>query len=247
MLPFDLAPITRGFAELTSAAALVGGQAAECVASALGRLLGCEVRISGRALPGHSADGTATARLVFDLPALPGTAAIEIDAGLIARAVDRLAGGTGEPPGATALTPVEVSALELMALVSLDALSGLDLVDRRLSPRLVRDRSTPSSPLCVALELTLGEERGRGRLLIPPAAVRALRRRADLPDSVADARIECSLRQGSAALAPAELAVFRPGDVLLLDPDPTDHLILPGGCRVRGRIAGEEFQVEEVS
>jgi type III secretion protein Q len=248
MLPFELALISRGFAELSRDAASLGFQAAERAASALGQLLGCEVQISGRALPGCSADGTGCARVVFDLPALPGTAVVEIDAGLVARAVDRLACGTGEPPGATALTPIETSVLELMALVSLDALSRLAPIERWFSPRLARVGTSPIlSPLCIALELTLGDERGRGRLLLPPTAVRALRARPELSEAMARAEVACSVRQGCATVSPAELAALCPGDVLLLDPAPADLLVLPGGHRIRGRIAGNLFQVEEVS
>ncbi len=247
MLPFELPSISRGFAELTPAAASLGLQAAERAASALGQLLECEVQISGRALPGHSAEGAACARIAFDLPALPGTAAVEIDANLVARAVDRLAGGPGEAPAATALTPIENSVLELMALVSLDAISRLSPIERTLSPRLARNCASPVSSLCIALELRLGDERGRGRLLVPPVAVRALGKRPELPEAVARATVGCSVRRGGATLAPAELAALCAGDVLLLDPVPVDQLVLPGGYRIRGRIAGDLFQVEEFS
>jgi type III secretion protein Q len=248
MLPFDLPAVSRGFAEHSAEVALIGSAAAERVATAVGKLLACEVRVFGRAVPGCPMEGGGCARLFFDLPALPGTAVFEIDAALVASAVDRLAGGTGEVPGATALTPIETSVLELVALASLEALYDVEAVKNRLSPRLGQSCEPPKSPLCVELELMIGDRVGRARLLLPPAAVRAFRRgNSDLPEAIAEAQLSCSVRQGSAVLTAEELSALREGDVVLLDPDPADLLVLAGGCRINGRLGAERFQVEEIS
>lgn len=239
--------VSRGFAELSSAAAQVGSAAADRVAAAVGRLLGCEVRISGRALPSCPGEGRGCARLLFELPALPGTALVEIDSALVVSAVDRLAGGTGATPGAIALTPVEMTVLELLALVSLEALCKLDVVRLKLAPRLCRSGAPPVSSLGVELELTIGDQHGRARLLVPPAAIRAFRGDPDLPETLARAAVSCSVRQGSALLSQEELSALCTGDVVLLDPNPVDLLALAGGCRVHGQLAADRFLVEEIS
>ncbi len=247
MLPFDLPRLSRGYAELTSGAAAAGAAAAAAVSAELGRRLGMPVAVGGRALPGADA-GPAGARVALDLAALPGPAVVEVDAALLARLVDRLA-GAGEAPGAGSPTPLETSLLELLALLALDAVSADEAVERALSPRLARGGTAPESPLAVSLELDLGGLCGRGRLLLPPAAVRALAGPPSVPDRLAPLALPASLRSGSSAVPPAELDALAAGDVLLLDAPPSAraHLVLPGGFRLSGAVEGETFHVEEMA
>ncbi|HZY02981.1 MAG TPA: FliM/FliN family flagellar motor switch protein [Anaeromyxobacteraceae bacterium] len=248
MLPFDLPRLTRGYAELTAGAAAAGAAAAAAVSAALEKRLGMPVSVSGRPLPGADA-GPAGARLALDLSALPGQAILEVDASLVARLVDRLAGGPGEAPVAAAPTPIESSVLELLALLALDAAAADEAVARVLSPRLARGGAVPESPLAVALELDLGGLRGRGRLLLPHAAVRALAGPPAVPETLATLAVPASLRSGSSAVAAEELALLSPGDALLLDAAPSErgHLVLPGGFRLSGPLDEEGFHVEEMA
>ncbi|HEY6104546.1 MAG TPA: FliM/FliN family flagellar motor switch protein [Anaeromyxobacteraceae bacterium] len=247
MLPFDLPRVSRGFTELTAGAIAAGAAAAAAVSAELGRRLGVPVAVSGRALPGADA-GPAGARVGLDLAALPGPAFVEADAALVARLVDRLA-GAAEAPAAASPTPLETSVLELLALLALDAVSADEAVERALSPRLARGGVAPESPLAVSLELDLGGLRGRGRLLLPPAAVRALAGPPSVPDRLAPLALPASLRSGSSAVAAAELDVLSAGDVLLLDAAPSarSHLVLPGGFRLSGTVEEETFHVEEMA
>jgi len=249
MLPFDLPPISRGHAELTSTAAMLGQETAATVSTALGSLVGGDFRIVGRALPSRSGSGGAGACLSFDLPALPGTAALEVDPAFVAGLVDRLCGGTAPMPGAVSLTRIEASVLELLGLAAAEASSHSELVEQALSPRLARHCAEPASPLVVALELEALGQTGRARLLLPPAALRALAGWPEMSAAAAGLALDASLRRGSTRARPEELAGLGTGDVLLLDTDPApaESLVLPGGYRLLGRLAGEDFHVEEMS
>lgn len=248
MLPFELPRLTRGYAELTAGAAAAGAAAAAAVSAELGRRLGMPVTVSGRALPGADA-GPAGARVALDFAALPDPGVVEVDAALLARLVDRLAAAPMEAPGAAVPTPLETSVLELMTLLALDAISADATVERALSPRLARGGAAPGSPLAVSLDLDLGGLRGRGRLLLPPAAVRALADPPAVSDRLAPLALPASLRSGSSAVAAAELDVLSAGDVLLLDAAPSarGHLVLPGGFRLSGAVEEETFHVEEMA
>src|SRR5204862_5425490 len=98
-LPFELPAISAGYAELTGSSRAVGERLARSVSSALSSQLGRPVRVSGRPLPGKPGSAVGCARVAFELPALPATAVLEVEAGLVARIVDRLAGGDGTVAG----------------------------------------------------------------------------------------------------------------------------------------------------
>lgn len=245
-LPFDLPLLSRGHAALTPAARAAGGEAAAGAAHALSALLGVEVSVLGRALPG-SAQPRSAARVTLDLGALPGAAVLEVEPALIARIVDLMAGGDGQAVVATALTPVEATALELLTLAALDGACGVARVEAALAPRLARGGPEPISPLAIELEVTAGPVRGRARLLVPCAAVQALRGDAELGAS--PLRLPASLRRGTAVLAAAELDALAAGDVVVVDPpaDGRDALVFPGGLRALGRIEDDAFHLEETT
>ena len=246
-LPFDLPQISRGYAALGPEARETGSRAARAAETALSALLGREVTVRGRACPGAAGPRPASARVGIALTALPGTAALEVDAGLVVALVAALAGGPAEADAAV-LTPVERAALELLALAALDGACGVPAVEERLAPRLAHDVEPPPSGLALELDLSAGPVRGRGRLLVPHAALSALRgppggeRCPPLP-------VPASVRSGAATLSPSDLAALAPGDVVLLDPPAAcgDALVLPGGARIRGRIEEGALHVEEVT
>ena len=249
-LPFDLPSVSRGYAELGRDGRAAGARAAAGAAQALSQLLGSEVAIEGRALPGSDAPGLGCGRLGLVLGAVPAAGVLEVDAGLVTRLVDRLAGGPGEAAGATGLTPIEQAALELLALAALDgACRAAPEIDGRVAPRLARGIGETRSPLLVDLRVACGSATGRARLLLPPEAVRALRGLAPDGDPPAGVCATASLRAGWTRLEPAELEALATGDVVLLDEPPEGRHVLafPGGWRAAGRLEEGSLHVEETS
>lgn len=244
-LPFDLPLLSRGYAALTPPARATGDEVAGAAASSLSALLGVDVALTGRALPGRALPRGGAARVVIELGALPGAAILEVDPSLVVRTVDLLAGGTGETSLATSLTPVEATALELLALGALEGACGVAEVEAALAPRLARGGPEPVSPLGIELEISAGPVRGRARLLLPHAAVAALAGRPELGSS--RLRLPASIRRGTAALSAAELDALAPGDVVVVDApaDGRDALVLPGGLRALGRFEDDVFHLEE--
>jgi hypothetical protein len=247
-LPFDLPFLTRGFAELTPGARANGSDAAAQAARALGALLGSDAAITARAVPGRTASRAAVARVGLELGALPGAAVLEVEAGLVVALVDRLAGGPGAPAGATALTPVERSALELLALVALDGVCAVRIIEERLAPRLALAPVEPTSPLAIELAIETGGTRGRARLLVPAAAVRALDEDFPSVGAAAAIALPASVRAPGVALSDDERAALACGDVIVLDgPAEPVALVFPGGLRAAGRLADGAFHVEEMT
>lgn len=248
VLPFDMPAISRGFALLTPAARDLGDRAALQAARAIGALTGGDVTVTGRALPCIPAPCAGTERVRIELTALPGTAAIEVDARLAVALLDRLAGGPGAAEPASSVTPLERSALELALLAALDGLSTLPDVEERLAPRLARPAGEPAPGLAVDLAIAVGAHAGHARLTLPPAAVSALGRYGPPSPAAGALPLELSLRGGAAPLLHEELAALSPGDVLLFDPPPPGRLtaVAPGGLRVVGAASDGGLLVEEI-
>jgi type III secretion protein Q len=247
-LPFQLPSLSRGFATLTPSARRLGVDVAAAAAEALRKVLDAPVALLGRASPGPAWPRTPAVRLAIDLAALPALATLEVEPSLIVRLLDRLAGGQGSAPGASALTPLEQAAFELLTLLALEAACSVAGVEQALAPRLARaGPDAAAGALGVELELVTGAIRGRARLLLPAAAVRALGAGAELPES--PLRLPVSIRRGTASLLSEELEGLEPGDVVLVQ-DPADGreaLVLPGGYRAAGRLGPDGFHCEEMS
>lgn len=246
-LPFDLPSLSRGFAALAPSARRVGLEVAAAAASALGDVLHAPVMLTGRPVPGQAHPRTLAVPLAIDLTALPALATLEVEPGLVVGLVDLLAGGDGSVAAATALTPLERAALELLALTALEAACSAPPVERVLAPRLARtEPEAAAGALGVELEVTAGATRGRARLLLPPQAVQALSA-GGWPER--PLRLPISIRRGATSLLPAELEALEPGDVVLVQ-DPSDGreaLVLPGGYRAAGRFGPDGFHVEEAT
>jgi type III secretion protein Q len=246
-LPFDMARTSLGFALLTPAARALGRRAASEAARALGAMTSGEVAVTGRPLPCVPAPSAGALRLRVELTGLPGTAALEVDAPLAVALLDRLVGGPGAPEPATAVTPLERSALELAVLAVLGAVAALPEVESRLAPRLVRTSCEPLAGLAVDLSISFGGQPGRARLILPTSAVRAL----DADDAVAgpasDLAVELSVRGGSAPLDPDALDALEPGDVVLLDVLAKRlRAVAPGGLSFAGTEDDDNLTIEEV-
>jgi type III secretion system YscQ/HrcQ family protein len=247
-LPFELPRLSRGFVALTPAASGVGARAAAAAAASLGALLGREVTFRARPCAGAALPRAAAARIAVDFAATPGGAVVEVEPALVVALVDALAGGTGAVGGATWLTPIEASALELFALAALDGASSVPEVEQALAPRLSRGDLEVPSALAIELHVAAGPIAGRGRLLVSAAAVAALgAERAELAPGAA-MRVPLSVRSGRAPVSADELAALCAGDVLLLDAPPAtgDALVLPGGARIAGRLDDDGFHAAEV-
>jgi hypothetical protein len=103
--------------------------------------------------------------------------------------------------------------------------------------------------LAVALDVSLGQERGRGRLLVPEAALRALSpsRSPDLPAAIAAVELVASFREGTISLSREDLGATASGDVLLLDEGARAcSAVLPGGLALGGRLEDGSFHVQEI-
>jgi type III secretion protein Q len=248
-LPFDLPALSRGFALLTPAARAAGADCAAAASRSLSALLGREATIEGRAVPGTPGRRAAAARLGVELGALPGGAILEVEPALVVRLVDVLAGGPGDAATAAALTPIEAGTLELLAVAALDGVCSLPAVEEALAPRLTDALADIPGALAVELRVATGGVGGRARLLLPPAAVRTFAAPAAGDDGEGGARLDASLRAGRAPLSPEELRALAPGDVVVIDPAPDglEDVVLPGGCRLRGRREAETFTVEETT
>jgi type III secretion protein Q len=248
-LPFTLPSLSAGYAALGPAARKLGHEAAASAARALGELLEVEVRIEGRAVAGPAWPRTPAARLSLELTAVEALAALEVEPALVVRLVQVLAGGgDGEVPAASRLSPLEQASLELLTLLALDGACAVDAIAERLAPRLTR-APAPSGDgaLGIELEVRAGRTRGRARLLLPAAALRALEDEPPLEEC--RLRLPASLRRGTAALLPQELEGLAPGDVLLVQGADAEAaaLVLPGGYRAAGRLGPEGLTVEELS
>lgn len=248
-LPFDLPSLSRGFAALTPAARRLGLDVAAAAGEALRQVLDTPVALMGRASPGSAWPRSPAARLAVDLAAVPALATLEVEPGLVVGLVDRLAGGSGTAAGASALTPLEKAAFEFLALLALDAACSIAGIEQSLAPRLARAAGPEMAEgaLGIELELSAGAIRGRARLLLPFAAVRALGTEPGWPES--PLRLPASVRRGAASLLPDELEALEPGDIVLIQEpaDGREALVLPGGYRAAGRLAPDGFHVEESS
>lgn len=249
-LPFELPALSRGLAELDPDARAAGREAAAGAARALSALLGREVSLLATALPGVPPARIPAARLGLELAAIPAAAVLEVDPALVVRLVDVLAGGPGAAAGATALTPVETAALELFALAALDGAASARALEAALAPRLSSEPAEIASPLAIEVAVAAGDVTGRARLLVPAAAIRALRRPAGGDGPAAALPVPVSVRRGTASLGADELDLLAPGDVVVLDadaPGARETLVVPGGVAIRGRLEGGAFQVEEIA
>ena len=251
MLPFDLPQVSRGFAALDPGARAAGRGAALGAARAVGEVLGHEVSIAGTPRPTAQAEGAAVHRLAVELAALPGLALLEVEPLLVVRLVELLCAPGAPPPAAAALTPLEETALELLVLAAIDGARQVPAVEERLAPRLARGvppggTRPAGSALALDLAVAAGPVRGRARLLLPPAAVLALRAPAALEEPLASCPLFASLRAGAAPLSAEELASLAPGDVVLTDPPPDGRhrLVFPGGLTAVGPVAGGALTVE---
>jgi type III secretion protein Q len=247
-LPFPTPTVSRGFAALSPEARALGAEAAAAVGSALGQLLGGQVLVSGRPVPAPAEPLRGMVRACLVLEALSARAAIEIEARLLARAAEALAGASPRTPAALGPAGLESALLDLATLAAIDALPAA--AESALGTRLAAgaaDDLAGADLLVVALDLAVGTERGRARLLLPSRAVAALRGPPSAAHPGAGIALGASLREGSATVDPADLASLERGDVLLLDEGaPAAELLLPGGLALRGRLEGDVLHLQEI-
>lgn len=246
-LPFELPTVSRGFAELTGGVRALGAEALAAVARTLSSVLGRPVAIEARAVPGIARPRRTTARVAIDLAALPAQAVLDVEPALVVRLVDLLGGVPDDGAGATALTPIERDALDLFVLAALDGVCSLAVLEETLAPRLSEGEVDAPGALALELRVSVGQIAGHARLLLPAAALRALRARSPVDAPPPGVPVPVSLRSGTTTLSPDELDALAPGDVVLVEPtvDGIDDLVLPGGARLRGRREDGTFRLLE--
>ncbi len=247
-LPLRLARVSSGFAALAPAARDAGHALAAAAARALGEVLATPVRLDGSPLPVPADAARGMARVAVSLDGIPAMAALDVDVGFLARVLQRVAGMAAVVPAALTESAAERALLDLAALVIVDAARNVEPI-AALHPRIALSGDPDPDALAVALDVTLGEERGRGRLLVPAAAVRALASSSSplLPSPVEEVALTASFREGAASIEREELAALARGDVLLLDEEPPPScMVFPGGLVAAGRVEGDLFHVQEI-
>jgi type III secretion protein Q len=247
VLPFDLRTVSAAIAEVDGPLRALGERAARSAASGMASVLGGEVVVRARLLPGVPEPG-ASALVPVELTALAGHATLAVDCGFAARLAARVAGARGHVPVAASITPAERAVVELAVLGALDGIAAEIDIETALAPRLGLRGSTPVRPLCLELTIAAAGTQGRALLFLPRDALRSLARTAELPEHLGAVAVAGSLRCGVAALEASEVESLRPGDVVILDAPPGESaaLRLPGGVSLRGRLDGDALEVEEV-
>ena len=247
VFPFELQTVSPVLADVDGPLRALGERAARSAASGLASVLGGEVSVRGRLLPGVPEPG-ASALVPVELTALAGHATLAVDCGFAARLAERVAGSTRRVPVAASIAPAARAVVELAVLGALDGMAAETDVETALAPRLGLREGTPARPLCLELTITAAGTQGRALLLLPRDALRALSRFAGLPEPLGAIAVAGSLRSGSTSIEPSEVGSFRPGDVWILDVPPGEQatLRLPGGLRASGRLDGDSLEVMEV-
>jgi type III secretion protein Q len=247
-LPFTLPRVSSGFAALTPAAREVGRALAEAAGSALAGALATPASLSATPVPAVAEAARGMARVDVSLEGVSSAAALEVEVAFVARVLQGMAGGAAPIPAALTETPAERALLDLAALVTVDAARGVADIER-LHPRVAMAGDRDAEALAVALDVSLGTERGRGRLLVPEAALRALSasRSPDLPAAIAAVEVAASFREGTISLSREDLGATTAGDVLLLDEGArAASAVLPGGLAIGGSVEGGHFHVQVI-
>ncbi len=248
VLPFELVAAAPALALLDGPLVELGSRAARCAAVGLASVLGGEVEVSGRLLPGLP-EPAGAALVPIDLTAIAGVASLAIDRAFAGRIAARVAGGAGPGRGAGDLSAAERAVIELAVLGALEALAAETDLERALAPRLALRGGKPVRPLCVELTVTALGTRGRAYLLLPETALRSLRGAPTLPPALGEVPLPAAVQIGEATLDRGGAEELFPGDVLLLDRPAVEgaELRLPGGIHVRGQLVdGGDLRVDEV-
>jgi type III secretion protein Q len=246
VLPFDLPVVAPALVEVETSLLELGARAARVAALGLSSVLGGEVAVRGRILPGLP-EPAGAALVPIELTALAGIASLAVDCGFAARLAERVAGGTGRTGVAGSLGAVERTVVELAVLGALDALAAETEIEGPLGPRLALRGGAPLRPVCIELTVAAAGTKGRAFLFLPEAALRALPRTGVVPLPLQGVSVQGSVRSGQAELGQREVEALRTGDVVLLDAPAgeTATLHVPGGLAARGRLSGDSLEVEE--
>jgi type III secretion protein Q len=182
-------------------------------------------------------------------------ALLEIEEGLAALLVDRLAGGTNECFCPGAISDAEAAALSFLGLCVLRQVRGIKLVEDGLAVRfacLARNSSQIEAVLALGeqwlaidVQLKLAQTVSGCRLLLPGRSLRRLCARAPagecapIADEIARCSLPASLLVGKAELNASDLEQVSPGDALLLSKlERAD-----GSVSGQARLAFDRFQL----
>ncbi|HET8724258.1 MAG TPA: FliM/FliN family flagellar motor switch protein [Anaeromyxobacteraceae bacterium] len=238
VLPFPIPAVAPGLLHVDGHLLALGARAARAAEAGLSSVLGGEVRLRGRLLPGLPDPG-GVALVPIELTALADRASIAVERAFASRLAERVAGGSGRPRHSTALEPAERAVMELAVLGALDAIAAETGIESALAPRLGSRGGPSSAGACVELTISAGGATGRAFLVLPAAALEALPRPDEPPAGAGDVPVPATLISGSATLPSSDVEALSPGDVLVLDGDGAGpvELRLPGGASLSGELA----------
>jgi type III secretion protein Q len=248
LLPLPLPRVSSGFTALTPAAREAGRALAEAACSALADALAAPASLSATPIPAAAEAARGMARVAIPLEGISAAAALEVEVAFAARVLQRLAGSTASAPAALTETPAERALLDLVALVAVDAARSLAAI-AQLRPLVAMAGDPDPESLVVDLDVNVGPERGRGRLLVPASALRSLSasRPPELPAATAQVELAASFREGTISLSREDLGATASGDVLLLDEGVRAcAAVLPGGLSIGGSVEGNSFHVQVI-
>ncbi|HET8732693.1 MAG TPA: hypothetical protein VFM45_02860, partial [Anaeromyxobacteraceae bacterium] len=115
VLPFDLAPTAPALAQVDAGLLELGARVAQVAASGIASVVGGEVSVDGRLLPGVTAPAGA-ALVPVDLTAIAGVATLAVERSFAARLAARVADAPFPPGLPSTLSPAERAVVELAVL-----------------------------------------------------------------------------------------------------------------------------------
>jgi type III secretion protein Q len=247
VLPFPLPATAPGLVHVDPQLLELAGRAARCAETGLASVLGGEVSLRGRLLPGLPGAG-GVALVPIELTALADRAALAVDLGFAGRLAERVAGGPVRARRRAALDPAERAVVELAVLGALDAIAGESGIEEALAPRLGTRGGPSAAGACVELTVSAAGTTGRALLYLPAPALRALPRPEPRNPGEAGPALPASLCSGRATLPRSEVDALAPGDVVLLDEagEGAARLRLAGGATIAGLLRGDGLSVEGI-
>lgn len=234
-------------------------QALSASASALASQLGTPVECSARLLETvfmlERAVSNEAALVLVDLDGAGTQALLEIERPVLNAALERLSGGAQRSSPVSRLTRIEEAAFGFLTLLAVQAVRGVELVERLYAPRIravnvplihlpeLLDMRAPHVGIQIVLKV--GRVEGQARLFLPTRALQAsvqaepAAKQTELAPEVLAAGLSLRCYAGRTQLEASDLQALRSGDVVLFD-----RLSLDAG-QVRGpaRLSSPGFEL----
>lgn len=247
----------------------LGREALGDICAALTRELGCQVTAEPRLLDAvvSSASGLAKPAvfILLELSAVGSMAVLELEPALAVAALERIAGSGGRSGAVTELARLEEATLAYLVLVALSAVRSRSPLYPALAPRLsamtmrredvaVRLRGRQSL-VGVELDVTVGQVRAGGRLLLPASVLQGVaqefpvERVTDVAPQVLAATLKLRCLLGQTPLSSQAMDALAVGDVVVFEGVRREdtRLFGPGRLVARGFSLSGTFQPEGFS